>query len=1273
MEKLKEHLQKLRDRRVAVEQSINAAELNQQVTSHEVKSWLTKVEKIISALENDKTNRKCLNGWCPNPKARYSSSRKAKNKAQDIGELLQEGRNYGGVYIDAPPPETGSSSSTEDVKHFKSRTSILNEVLIALRDDKINIIAICGMAGVGKTEMAKEIGRRAKVDHLFDKVVIAEVSQSPNLRVIQSEIAENLGLKFYQESLAGRANALNSIITKTKNVLVILDDIWEPLDLVKVGIPYGDKHKSCKILITSRSEETCNQMKTQIIFPIKPLSEVDAWNLFKRTAGDCIQNGGPFQIAKDVLKECGGLPVAIVIIGNALANKSKEEWTAVLQQLRRSGLENIPVYSKVYSSIKSSYDYLESKEARSCFLLCCLFPEDHNIPIEDLVRYGVGRNLFANIDTIEEARREVHQMVRNLRRSNLLLDGEDEEHVKMHVVVRDVAISIASKDEHCFLVRCDYKMEEWPQNERYEHYAAISLVSKELERHLDGLECPKLELLHMSLSLERPQTFPTNLFSGMKELKILSLHCISSLSLPLSIRVLQNLRVLKLENCSLKDVSAIESLLKLKILSFRGSYIKELPREIQNLSWLKLLDLSECWDLQRIPPGVFSSLSRLEELYMEQSFPCWESPEENGNKINADLFSSQHMMVLDICIPIRLLQKGLYLRNFRIYASERLDRLFELYIKSSMHWKSRYLFENTLALECKASDIAKSPRILLMLQKAEILCLIEIRDLKNNLFELGFQSFPRLKFLEVSKCNMRYLIDVKSDQTRPHAAFPLLESLVLRWTDKLVKICHDRDVLGNLRYLNLYGCTSLKNAFPLSIARDLIQLQRLIIEHCYAMEEIFSGEEKDKKEVPKMIVFPKLYHVELNFLTSLIAFCKGNDPVSEVLESSNVDAQKPSSNQEIENILEVGEEEDAVEIIVFPKFWSFKWPSMHEIYLYECPNLITFGPEIGSTAKPKKINVGLDSKRQDHTGTTSSVKNAPGFLDRCLDCVLCRKKLQGSSSLGGNEPEFQGQILHPPVNKEVDPNGNDRDIQTEIRSLIPSSLINSMQNLQLLEAVKCNSLEAIFELEGLNLEKSSAFIACNNLRELKLRTLPKLKHIWKDGPQEITGFHELRLLVVSECHNLKYLFSPSIAKLLVELEEIEVQECNEMEAILAKARENEKSEVTFPNVHTLSLVRLRKLECFCVEANAFKWPSLTKVKVVGCDKLKMFVPRKVETPPELVRVNTDLRELKFQYMVGDLNDAIREMMIKCEGRSLQSRPADWVTIVTFCHLQGIQS
>ncbi|KAB1220807.1 hypothetical protein CJ030_MR3G003307 [Morella rubra] len=267
-------------------------------------------------------------------------------------------------------------------------------------------------------------------------------------------------------------------------------------------------------------------------------------------AGNCIDRSPKLRrTAEKVAKECGGLAVAIVTIGSALRDKTAEyEWNAALQQLKKSIPQNIPgLHPKVYKSIEFSYNYIQSDEARSCFLLCCLFPEDYDIPIEDLVRYGVGRRLFAEIGAVAEARERVHSIVRYLRRSNLLLDSSrGEEYIRMHDIVRDVAISIASRDEHGFMVVFDNEIEEWPHQDTYESYAAISLGLRELDKNPDGLVCRRLQLLRLSYGKYRSEKFPGDLFSGMKELKALSLKCIYFKSLPPSIRVLENLRMLNL-------------------------------------------------------------------------------------------------------------------------------------------------------------------------------------------------------------------------------------------------------------------------------------------------------------------------------------------------------------------------------------------------------------------------------------------------------------------------------------------------------------------------------------------------------------------------------------------------------------------------------------------------------------------------------------------------------------------------------------------------------
>ena len=231
--------------------------------------------------------------------------------------------------------------------------------------------------------MAKVVAKRAKDGKLFDEVVMAVVSQNLDLKNIQGQIAEMLGLKFAEEYPLVRAERLKKRLMDSKSVLLTLDDVWDALDLKAVGIPHGGQHNRCKILLTSRSEDACTQMKSQKIFKIEVLFEEEAWNLFREMASNCVDTIGLRQIAEEVAKECGGLPVAIVTIGRALENKGDDEWIAALQQLKNSIPKNIPgLHSKVYSSIKFNYKYLESDEAKSFFLLCYLFPKDCYIPIE---------------------------------------------------------------------------------------------------------------------------------------------------------------------------------------------------------------------------------------------------------------------------------------------------------------------------------------------------------------------------------------------------------------------------------------------------------------------------------------------------------------------------------------------------------------------------------------------------------------------------------------------------------------------------------------------------------------------------------------------------------------------------------------------------------------------------------------------------------------------------------------------------------------------------
>ena len=917
IENLRDQFQKLGDKRDGVQLKIGEAKQNEEAIAPEVKSWIEKVDNISEGLQIflEQDVKADTMGLCPNLNTRYSLSRKAKKKALEIDGVLRDGQFTKVSYPPPPPPplpppplppppppQVIETSSKNGFKVFESRIPIMKEVLTAFRDDKISVIGIYGMEGIGKTTMAKEVAKRAKDDNLFDEVVMAVVSHKKDLSKIQGQIADMLGLELERENVLGRAEQIYSrLMVSSKSVLVIFDDVWEEVNPKDVGIPYEGELNNCKILLTSRSEEVCNQMKSQKIVKIEVLTDEEAWNFFKEMVGNCVDTPDLHPIAEEVAKECKGIPIAIVTVGRALENNKKNKWVAALQHLKNPISKNIPgLDSNVHSSIELSYTLLESDEAKSCFLLCCLFPEDYDIPIEYLVRYGVGQRLFAKIDTVAEARNRVHVMVKDLKRSNLLMDGNEEECVKMHDVIREVGKSIAN--EHIFL-------EEWTEKDTYENYAAISLVSRELKNHPDDLECPKLELLQLSCGkYTTRQTLPTNLFKGMMGLKVLALQGMSFPSLPQSILVLQNLRTMLLEYCEIEDVSAVGSLGKLEMLSFLGSEIKELPEEIGNLSHLKLLDLSKCSTLQQIPPGLLSNLTRLEELYMGKVFVNWEPTDGKGEGANASLAEltsfSHSLTALQIHIPnIKLLPKDLHFKNqmikFQICACDkpmnwRYDHL-------STFWDTtQYIFKNSLVLgRFAASEIANSRMLCQLLQKSEIIILKEIKDFKNILYELDKEGFPCLLVLSISDSEgVEYVIDVTSHQTS-RVAFPILQSLELMELHNLKEIYHgqfpEKSFSGahsqlacfrNLRSLRLLECNHLKNVFSLSIARGLVQLQQLQVVSCDDMKEIFCKEGEDGKALDR-IMFPELRYINLSYVPRLIGFCIVEGPVDLVQPSLN--------------------------------------------------------------------------------------------------------------------------------------------------------------------------------------------------------------------------------------------------------------------------------------------------------------------------------------------------------------------------------------------------
>ena len=344
--------------------------------------------------------------------SRHQLSRQAKKKVEDVKN--SRGDDFLAISHRLPPPGVGSPALPGGYEAFESRNPALEKIMESLRCDDVKMIGVWGMGGVGKTTLVKQVAKVAQDEKLFDKVVMAYVSQTVDLKKIQAEIADVLGLNFLEESEVGRAGRLSERLKTEKKVLIIFDDLWAELDLAAVGIP--SDHGGCKIVLTSRRRSILsNEMGTQKNFHVEHLSEEEAWGLFKKTAGDAIEKSDLKPTAEEVLRKCGGLPLAIVTVAKALKDKNLITWKDALRQLSLCIETNVEgIEARIFATLELSYKNLYGDEVKSLFLLCGLLDYGDTL-INDLFKYGVGLHLFQNVDTLEEARDRLHTLINNLK------------------------------------------------------------------------------------------------------------------------------------------------------------------------------------------------------------------------------------------------------------------------------------------------------------------------------------------------------------------------------------------------------------------------------------------------------------------------------------------------------------------------------------------------------------------------------------------------------------------------------------------------------------------------------------------------------------------------------------------------------------------------------------------------------------------------------------------------------------------------------------------
>jgi len=147
---------------------------------------------------------------------------------------------------------------------------------LRVRDQGENIIGLCGPEKRVEYS-AKTAIRRAERDQLFQKIVTATVTKKPDITKIQTQIGDAIGLNFDDKrdrsestccmcfgnskrmTTAERADLLCAKMKELQTVLIVMYDLHGRLNLGEIGIPFGDDHNGCKILLTATSSEVLSK------------------------------------------------------------------------------------------------------------------------------------------------------------------------------------------------------------------------------------------------------------------------------------------------------------------------------------------------------------------------------------------------------------------------------------------------------------------------------------------------------------------------------------------------------------------------------------------------------------------------------------------------------------------------------------------------------------------------------------------------------------------------------------------------------------------------------------------------------------------------------------------------------------------------------------------------------------------------------------------------------------------------------------------------------
>ncbi|KAL2243650.1 putative late blight resistance protein homolog R1A-10 [Sesamum indicum] len=404
-------------------------------------------------------------------------SRDLENLLQELDSLVEMAANTTGhlTEISGLTPIASSRSAPSLGRKFVG----LKDDFLQLKDQligessRIKVVAVVGMAGIGKTTLVKQVYDDPSIGQIFHYRAWAIMAPNYSKRDILLALLRSVDRddsKFYGEATDGQLTETIYKNLKGRRYLIVLDDlcVFRAWDDLKTLFP--DDGNGSRVMLTTRLRNVALYAagSTRNIHYIRFLSKDESWELLR----DIVFAGKSCsyeleKIGKEIAENCQGLPLTIVFIGDILsrAAKSVEYWRKVADSQTSYATDGDDI--GLSSVMQFLNDEHLPQHLKACFLYMGAFPLSYEIPVSKLIKLWVSEGFLKPMrsKTLEKVAEECLEEL--VDRSLVLVhDSRSTSGIKtcsVHSAVWHLCVSAAEKDKF-FLAINRYRNGNPPQS-----------------------------------------------------------------------------------------------------------------------------------------------------------------------------------------------------------------------------------------------------------------------------------------------------------------------------------------------------------------------------------------------------------------------------------------------------------------------------------------------------------------------------------------------------------------------------------------------------------------------------------------------------------------------------------------------------------------------------------------------------------------------------------------------------------------------------------------